>query len=194
MASPLRGLAQLLSARSLSQWAAAAAASAAPASAAASTAAAAAAATARRCFAAHAQHTCCPPVPGSMEFQAARHAVAADDKQAGPTAGAAAVAVAAMPSPSSPPAKLDEGTLQQLQAAPGGAKKTFYKRKLPCPPAIEFSSAEGELQGRALACAATCLPHALTSAVDLTPAFAHPTRHPTRQAARCSRRLLRPAP
>jgi hypothetical protein len=26
---------------------------------------------------------------------------------------------------------------------PSGVKKTFYKRKLPCPPATEFSSAEG---------------------------------------------------
>jgi hypothetical protein len=28
-------------------------------------------------------------------------------------------------------------------APPTGVKKTFYKRKLPCPPATEFSSAEG---------------------------------------------------
>lgn len=27
--------------------------------------------------------------------------------------------------------------------APAGVRKTFYKRKLPCPPATEFSSAEG---------------------------------------------------
>ncbi|WIA42506.1 hypothetical protein OEZ86_008492 [Tetradesmus obliquus] len=30
-------------------------------------------------------------------------------------------------------------------APPTGVKKTFYKRKLPCPPATEFSSAEGRL-------------------------------------------------
>jgi hypothetical protein len=28
-------------------------------------------------------------------------------------------------------------------APPTGVKKTFYKRKLPCPPATEFSSVEG---------------------------------------------------
>lgn len=28
--------------------------------------------------------------------------------------------------------------------SPTGVKKTFYKRKLPCPPATEFSSADGE--------------------------------------------------
>jgi hypothetical protein len=30
--------------------------------------------------------------------------------------------------------------------SPTGVKKTFYKRKLPCPPATEFSSADGAWQ------------------------------------------------
>lgn len=32
---------------------------------------------------------------------------------------------------------------QHQPPSPTGVKKTFYKRKLPCPPATEFSSAEG---------------------------------------------------
>jgi hypothetical protein len=35
-------------------------------------------------------------------------------------------------------------------APPTGVKKTFYKRKLPCPPATEFSSAEGTASSRSL--------------------------------------------
>lgn len=33
--------------------------------------------------------------------------------------------------------------VQPLYSPPTGVKKTFYKRKLPCPPATEFSSAAG---------------------------------------------------
>jgi len=31
-----------------------------------------------------------------------------------------------------------------MQAAPSGSSRTFYKRELPCPPAVAFSSPEGE--------------------------------------------------
>ena len=31
-----------------------------------------------------------------------------------------------------------------MQAAPSGSTRTFYKRELPCPPAVAFSSPEGE--------------------------------------------------
>lgn len=34
---------------------------------------------------------------------------------------------------------------------PKGVKKTFYKRKLPCPPATEFSSTEGRCSAMAVA-------------------------------------------
>jgi hypothetical protein len=41
-------------------------------------------------------------------------------------------------------------------APPTGVKKTFYKRKLPCPPATEFSSADGVLnKDSRLACICT---------------------------------------
>ena len=36
--------------------------------------------------------------------------------------------------------------------SPAGVKKTFYKRKLPCPPATEFSSTEGKLTHTLLGC------------------------------------------
>jgi hypothetical protein len=39
-------------------------------------------------------------------------------------------------------------------APPTGVKKTFYKRKLPCPPATEFSSAEGVLY---IVCSTVCI-------------------------------------
>jgi hypothetical protein len=67
------------------------------------------------------------------------------------------------------------GPLQPLVHAatqytpPSGVKKTFYKRKLPCPPATEFSSAAGArvsshgcwclpVHGVRLACTAHALP------------------------------------
>lgn len=42
-----------------------------------------------------------------------------------------------------PAAPAEWRDLQQQQQQTSGAKKTFYKRKLPCPPATEFSSEEG---------------------------------------------------
>jgi hypothetical protein len=52
------------------------------------------------------------------------------------------------------------GDLQKMAPnfATTGVKKTFYKRKLPCPPATEFSSPEGKChhKGHRTACQSAC--------------------------------------
>lgn len=79
------------------------------------------------------------------------------------------------------PAGVQEATLQmqrqQQQAqhavvspathqppSPTGVKKTFYKRKLPCPPATEFSSSEGTSQSYDKTHMASCAHRALLHA------------------------------
>jgi len=102
---------------------------------------------------AHAAHTplgrtapasCCTPT--SAMKSAEQHPTASGGAS---DAAAAATAAAAVPTPldqqqQQRPPLLNESALHQMpQPLPTGVKKTFYKRKLPCPPAIEFSSPEG---------------------------------------------------
>jgi hypothetical protein len=67
------------------------------------------------------------------------------------TVGPAAAAQLHAPQPAQQQQQL--AVPQMVQAhqppSPTGVKKTFYKRKLPTPPATEFSSAEGVLPSRA---------------------------------------------
>lgn len=64
-----------------------------------------------------------------------------------PSAAASPISIAAAPSPDLGAAAPPPGAPQ-----PAGVRRTFYKRKLPSPPATEFSSPEGRaIFGEALA-------------------------------------------
>lgn len=86
----------------------------------------------------------------AMEQPAFQHPEAADARQGAPAAPQPCAAPPAAPAPVSP--KVPEVPRAATAAAvvqahqppsPTGVKKTFYKRKLPCPPATEFSSTDG---------------------------------------------------
>ncbi|GBF98758.1 glutathione gamma-glutamylcysteinyltransferase [Raphidocelis subcapitata] len=87
-------------------------------------------------------------LPAAMEAAMRQPRPAAPDAAAVPAGGPAARPAAPQlpqPQPQPQPQPLDESQMQHMRAPspPPGVKKTFYKRKLPCPPAIEFSSPEG---------------------------------------------------
>lgn len=89
----------------------------------------------------------------AMEQPAFQQPEAADAGEGAPAAAQPCAVQSAAPAPtaSDSPRAAAAAVVQahQQPPSPTGVRKTFYKRKLPCPPATEFSSTDGALLGSA---------------------------------------------